>query len=202
MKNFNPYLIVLFFFTASIFARDSFIPLFDGKTLNGWSPVPGGRWEVKNGAILGTSPKSENRHVILLSERQYSDIIVQVKFRVHQGDSGFYFRAQKVTSAVGVNGFQVEVDSSQETGGLYEIGGRKWVNKTDAQAIEKRKYQKGEWTELELKAIGRSMVIRINGLICSELKNDPGRIIGFFGLQLDSKEEMRVEYKGIQIEEL
>ena len=133
MKNFNPCLIVLFFFTASIFAKDSFIPLFDGKTLNGWSPVPGWRWEVKNGAILGTSPKSENRHGILLSERQYSDIIVQVKFRVHQGDSGFYFRAQKVTSAVSVNGFQVEVDSSQETGGLYEIGGRKWVNKPDAQ---------------------------------------------------------------------
>ena len=133
MKNFNPCLIVLFFFTASIFAKDSFIPLFDGKNQNGGSPIPGGKWEVKDGAILGTSPKFENRHGILLSDRQYSDFIVQVKFRVHQGDSGFYFRTQKVKSAVGVNGFQMEIDTSKETGGLYETVGRKWVNKPDAQ---------------------------------------------------------------------
>ena len=75
---------------------------------------------MKDGAILGTSPKSERRHGILLSNREFSDFVIQAKFRVHQGDSGFYFRSRKVKSAVCVNGFQVEIDTSQETGGLYE----------------------------------------------------------------------------------
>ena len=26
--------------------------LFDGKTLEGWRPLPGGTWEVKDGAIV------------------------------------------------------------------------------------------------------------------------------------------------------
>ena len=42
-------------------------PLFNGKNLDGWEPTPGGKWEVKNGVIIGTSPKSEPRHGILLT---------------------------------------------------------------------------------------------------------------------------------------
>ena len=30
------------------------------------------------------------------------------------------------TKTVGVNGFQVEFDTTQNTGGLYETGGRTW----------------------------------------------------------------------------
>ena len=176
--------------------------LFDGKSLDGWIPRPGGKWEVKDGAILGTSPKSERRHGILLSNREFSDFVIQAKFRVHQGDSGFYFRSSKVKSAVSVNGFQVEIDTSQETGGLYETGGRAWVNKPSKEAIAQRNYEKGKWTDLELRAVGRDVTVKINGVVCSDLKNDKGRTKGFFGLQLHGRQEMKVEYKDIRIQEL
>ncbi|MDG1325291.1 MAG: DUF1080 domain-containing protein [Opitutales bacterium] len=202
MKSFSFYLIPFFLFLSATFGKDEFVPLFDGKTLNGWSAMPGGKWEVKNGAILGTSSKSEKRHGILISEREFSDFIVRVKFRVQQGDSGFYFRAEKVKSAVSVNGFQVEIDSSQETGGLYESGGRAWVTKPSKEAIAKRKYETGKWAELELRAEGRNITVRINKVICSELKNDKGRSKGYFGLQLHGGQKMKVEYKDIQIKEL
>ena len=32
-----------------------------------WQPVPGGTWEVVNGAVVGSCTKSEPRHGILLS---------------------------------------------------------------------------------------------------------------------------------------
>ncbi len=194
--------LLIYIFSFSLFAKVSFLPLFDGKTLNGWSAMPGGKWEVKNGAILGTSPKSEKKHGILLSDKEYSDFIVRAKFRVHKGDSGFYFRAKKVKSSVNVNGFQVEVDTSKETGGLYETGGRAWVNKPNKEAITKRKYIPGEWTNLELNASGRNISVKINGVICSELKNDKGNTKGYFGLQLHGGQEMKVEYKDILIKEL
>jgi hypothetical protein len=183
-------------------AKESFLPLFDGKTLSGWIAMPGGKWEVQNGAILGTSPKSEKKHGILLSDKEYSDFIVRAKFRVHKGDSGFYFRAKKVKSAVSVNGFQVEIDTSKETGGLYETGGRAWVNKPNKEAIAQRKYTPGEWTNLELSASGRNISVKINGVLCSKLKNDRGNIKGYFGLQLHGGQEMKVEYKDILIKEL
>ena len=187
--------------TAPITRAAEFKPIFDGKTLKGRTPAPGGKWEVKDGAIVGTSPKSERRHGILLTDKQYSNFVVKAKFRVHSGDSGFYFRAERVKSAVSVHGFQVEVDTSQETGGLYETGGRAWVHRPTAEVIKKRKYKKGEWTDLELSAIDRNIIVKINGVVSTELKNDKSRTKGHIGLQLHGGQVMHVEYKDIVISE-
>ena len=193
--------IVIILATAPVTRAAEFKPIFDGKTLKGWTPAPGGKWEVKDGAIVGTSPKSERRHGILLTDKQYSNFVVKAKFRVHSGDSGFYFRAERVKSAVSVHGFQVEVDTSQETGGLYETGGRAWVHRPTAEVIKKRKYKKGEWTDLELSAIDRNIVVKINGVVSTELKNDKSRTKGHIGLQLHGGQVMHVEYKDIVISE-
>jgi len=177
-------------------------PLFDGETLNGWTALPGGAWTVEKGAIVGKSPESEKRHGMLLSDKQYSDFVVTATFRVLSGDSGFYFRSERVKSNVSVNGFQVEVDSSQETGGLYETGGRSWVQKPGEEAIGKKNYKPGEWTTLELRAVGRDLEVKINGMVTSKLTNDEGRLKGHFGLQLHGGQEMHVEFKDIGIQEI
>jgi hypothetical protein len=195
------FFIAIILATAPVTRAAEFKPIFDGKTLKGWTPAPGGKWEVKDGAIVGTSPKSERRHGILLTDKQYSNFVVKAKFRVQSGDSGFYFRAERVKSAVSVHGFQVEVDTSQETGGLYETGGRAWVHRPTAEVIKKRKYKKGEWTDLELSAIDRNIVVKINGVVSTELKNDKSRTRGHIGLQLHGGQVMHVEYKDIVISE-
>lgn len=202
MKNLLCIFALLSFQYLALAENNDFKTLFDGKTLNGWTPAPGGKWEVKDGAIVGTSPKTERRHGILLTDKQFTDFVVKAKFRVHSGDSGFYFRAKRVKSAVSVNGFQVEVDTTQETGGLYETGGRAWVKKPSPETVKKRAYKSGEWTDLELSAIGRDVVVKINGIISSELKNDRGRIKGYFGLQLHGGQDMHVEFKAIVIREV
>ena len=202
MKNLLCIFALLSFQYLALAENNDFKTLFDGKTLNGWTPAPGGKWQVKDGAIVGTSPKTERRHGILLTDKQFTDFVVKAKFRVHSGDSGFYFRAKRVKSAVSVNGFQVEVDTTQETGGLYETGGRAWVNKPSPETVKKRAYKSGEWTDLELSAIGRDVVVKINGIISSELKNDRGRIQGYFGLQLHGGQDMHVEFKNIVIREV
>lgn len=176
--------------------------LFDGKTLSGWTVMPGGTWTVENGTITGKSPASEPRHGILLSDKSYKDFTVKCKFRVLSGDSGFYFRAEKVKSAVSVNGFQVEVDFSQETGGLYETGGRTWVVNPAKEEIPKKKYKPGEWTTLELTAKGRDVTVKINGVVTAELKDDKGRTEGYFGLQLHGGMDMHVQFKDLEILEL
>lgn len=106
------------------------------------------------------------------------------------------------TKTVGENGFQVEIDTTQNTGGLYKTGGRAWVNKPGKEIITKRNYIKGKWAKLEQLAVGRNITVQINDTICSELKNDKGRIKGSFGLQLHGGQKMQVEYKDIQIKEL
>ena len=179
-------------------ATDAFTPLFDGKTLAGWTPMPGGTWEVKDGAILGTSVRKERRHGLLMSDKEYSDFEIRCQFRVVKGDSGFYFRSEKVASNVGVNGFQAEVDNSKEVSGLYETGGRAWVVKPDKEVI-KAIYKPGEWNELSVTAVGRNVVVRLNGTKTSELTNDKGRTKGHFAMQLHGGMDMEVMFKDIEI---
>ena len=176
--------------------------MFNGKNLNGWEPTPGGNWEVKGGVIVGTSPKSEPRHGILLTKKRFKDFVVKAKFRVLHGDSGFYFRVDRVKSGVSVHGFQVEVDETDETGGLYETGGRGWVHQPTKDVAKKRAYKKGDWTDLELTAKGGDITVKINGVVSTKLTNDKSRRDGHIGLQLHGGQVMHVEYKEIHIKSL
>ena len=47
-------LILIFPLAAPFFAEISWRPMFNGKDLTGWHPVPGGEWKVVDGTILGT----------------------------------------------------------------------------------------------------------------------------------------------------
>jgi Domain of Unknown Function (DUF1080) len=178
-----------------------FTPLFDGKSLGDWTATKGGKWEMVDGVVTGTSPKSDPHHGILLSPRAYTNFIVRTQFRVTEGDSGFYFRVEQAKGNVSVHGFQVEIDSSPETGGLYETGGRAWVVQTDKEKV-KSFYKPGEWAELKLQAEGERIQVWINGQPTADLKDPQGRKSGHLGFQLHGGMDMKVEFKGAEISEL
>ena len=179
-------------------APNAFTPLFDGKTLKGWHALPGGSWQVKDGLLVGTSAKTERRHGLLVSDRAYDDFVVRLKFRVVSGNSGFYFRSEKVPGPVGVHGFQAEVDRTAMTGGLYETGGRTWVAQPDPKTT-RGLYKPGEWSEMSVTAVGRYVAVRLNGTKTAELRDDPGRLRGHFAVQLHGGMDMEVQFKDIEI---
>jgi hypothetical protein len=175
-----------------------YVPLFDGKTLKGWHTLPGGKWEVKDGAIVGTSDKAESRHGLLVSDQQYGDFTIRFKFRLTRGNSGFYFRSEKVKQAVGVYGFQAEVADDGTAGGLYETGGRAWVAKPDAELIKKC-YKPDAWNDMTVSAHGGNITVQLNGTKTADLHDDPGRPRGHFALQLHGGQDMEVMFKDIEI---
>ena len=61
-------------------AEPKWQPLFNGKDLDGWHPVPGGKWEVVDGTILGTSPRSEPRHGLLMTDKRFKNFRVRALF--------------------------------------------------------------------------------------------------------------------------
>jgi len=182
----------------AVAAEPSWTPLFDGKSLDGWQALPGGQWVVKDGAILGTSPKTERRHGLLASTKTYADFTVRLKFRVIRGNSGFYFRSEKVDHAVGVFGFQAEVANAPDVAGLYETGGRAWVAQPDPELIKKI-YKPGQWNQMTVTAEGRHVVVQLNGTQTVELTDDPGRLEGHLALQLHGGQDMEVMFKEIEL---
>ena len=176
--------------------------LFNGKDLTGWHPVPGGEWKVVDGTILGTSPKSEPRHGLLMTDNRYKNFKVRGKFKVTKGDSGLYFRVEKTNSRVSVKGFQAEVDNSPEVGGLYETAMRAWVKKPDPELIKKT-VKPGEWTDILVTANGDDITVSLNGVLVTELLGDTQCLKeGHIALQLHGGQDMHVQFKDLAIMEL
>jgi len=179
-------------------AEPGFTSLFNGRDLTGWHALPGGTWTVQDDTIVGRSPQSEPRHGLLVSNARYGDFTLRAKFKVAQGNSGLYFRAEEVSGDVGVNGFQAEVENSQSVGGLYETGGRGWVTMPKA-GLTETIYTPGEWATIEICAAGPNVTILINGHETARLENDPGRREGAIALQLHGGMEMDVAFKDLEI---
>jgi hypothetical protein len=195
-------LCVLFIPGSQSLAADGFVPLFDGQTLDGWTPLPGGTWKVSDGAIVGSQDSSESRHGMLLSQKQYGDFIVRLKYKSLKGNSGFYFRVQKVDSAVSVKGFQAEIDADgKDVGGLYETLGRAWVVQPKPEEI-KTYYKVKDWNEMTVSAIGGDIAVTVNGVQTAALKDDPSPREGYFGMQLHGGQNMHVLFKDVEIKQL
>jgi len=173
-------------------------PLFDGKTLQGWHAVGGGKWQVSNGIIEGIS-SSGDKHGLLVSDERYGDFTARLKFKALKGNSGFFFRLDKGEGGGAIQGFQAEIDASENVGGLYESGGRKWVVQPSPEDVE-RWFKPLEWNQMTVSAHGRRIVVHVNDQKTAELKEDTGRPKGHLALQLHGgKQELHVMFKDVEI---
>ena len=180
-------------------SAQSWEPLFNGKDLTGWHTQPGGEWKVVDGVIVGTSASSERRHGLLVSDRELTNFILRAKFRVHEGNSGLYFRAEETDTNVAVRGFQAEVDRSSAVGGLYETAMRGWVRKPDPDVIENI-LTHGEWVSITVTAIDDDVTVSLNGTTVTELLGDKESLKkGRIALQLHGGQNMHVEFKDIAV---
>ncbi len=179
--------------------QGGFVPLFDGKTLEGWHEIGVGQWAVEDGVIVGRKEAQEKQFGHLVTDRTFKDFAVRLKFKAIQGNSGLYFRIEEKGFS-GVSGFQAEIDASRDVGGLYETGGRAWVVKPTPEEVA-RYFKAQEWNEMSVSARGGHIVVYVNGVKTAELKDDPGRREGHIALQLHGGQGMHVMFKDIEIRE-
>jgi hypothetical protein len=177
-----------------------FKPLLNGNNLDGWTAAPGGNWSVSNGVLTGTSPASEKRHGVLISEQSYTNFEVRLEYLAVAGNSGFYFRSEPKDHVVSIAGFQAEIDATgKNCGGLYETLGRKWVVTPDKSI---QAFKPGEWNSMTVRAVENHITITLNGVTTADLPNDTGRPAGHFGFQLHGGQEMNISFRNILIKEL
>lgn len=175
-------------------------PLWNGKDFDGWEPIGGGKWTIDNGTIHGTSVASEPRHGHLITAKSFTDFAVCLQYKAIQGNSGLYFRVEEGGTA-GVQGFQAEIDPQKDAGGLYETDGRGWVVQPSPEDV-KSWFKPKEWNEMSVVALGKRIVVHVNGKRSAELRDDPGRSTGRIALQLHGGQDMDVMMKDIRIMDL
>ena len=171
-------------------------------SFDGWHTLPGGTWTWNDGVLEGRITKDDPRHGLLVTDREYDDFEAILSFRITKGDSGFYHRVEELGDAIGVSGFQAEIDPTPEVGGLYETRGRGWVIKPDPGMIEAMRSRSGDWLEMRVHAIGGDVDVFIDGVRTASLRDDPGRRRGRLALQLHANQDVEVDFRSLRIRDL
>ena len=75
---------------------DGFVPIFDGKTLDGWEPMPAhtaSAWSVQDGVIVGDGDKGIG--YLTYKKRDVADLELKLRYRFPgEGNSGISVRAR------------------------------------------------------------------------------------------------------------
>jgi len=146
-------------------------PLFDGRTLEGWTPR-GGRydgdavWLVERGAITGrTGPKGEGG--LLYTEELFTSFELELEAYVDEPfDSGIFVRMVPERK-----GAQVTLDNRAdgEIGGIYSDG---WLLHSPE---VKERYKQGAFNHFEVRVTGFDMRIEVwmNGELVADHRLPP-----------------------------
>jgi hypothetical protein len=177
--------------------RHEWQPLWDGKTMQGWTQHGGGKWAIENGVLTARNQKAEKLHGHLFLDAPQRDFTIRLKYKAVQGNSGFYFRSQERKGAIGIAGFQAEIDATKDVGGLYETGGRGWVVKPKPKQVAQY-FKPGAWNQMTVSAHDRRIVVHVNGRKTAELPADKSRLGGKIALQLHGSQDVEVHFKDIE----
>ena len=113
--------LMLLLSVSSAMADDAqWVPLFDGKSLDGWEKVgqDASVWEVQDGALSGSGPAS----MLVCTKGPYKNFRYRAEIKINDGgNSGLYFRTTRKPGFT--DGYEAQIDSTHRdpirTGSLY-----------------------------------------------------------------------------------
>ena len=202
-------LIVLVLFSLALggFTKDKssipkkYIPIFDGKTLKGWTQLNGtATYRVEKGVIIGKT-KEGSPNSFLCSDKLYDNFDLKFDVKVDNGlNSGVQIRSnckqltekeKKREDKFGrVNGPQVEIESSgkngAESGYIYGEAAGGWMT-PKAKLIPHKHFKDEQWNAYHVLAQGPRIQVWINGHQISDLTHEEkfkSHPKGFIGLQV------------------
>lgn len=189
---------------------EPFIALFDGVTLAGWTRRGGNAtYTIEDGCIVGrTAPNQPN--TFLCTDIEYADFILTLEFRVDDGlNSGIQIRSHSDPEHQDgrVHGYQVEIDPAERawTGGIYEEGGRGWLDDLSDNPGARAAFKHNDWNVLTIEAIGDHLRTALNGVPAGYLHDSMARS-GFIALQVhgvgDRAEPLEVRWRNIRLKSI
>lgn len=202
-----------------------FVPIFDGKTLDGWEGDPT-YWRVENGCLVGEiTPETllKRNSFIIWRGGTTGDFELKVEYRISdKGNSGINYRSTEVEGQpFALRGYQADIDgANQYTGQNYEEKGRTFlalrgdISRADADgkariigSVGEKKalaalVKNEDWNEVHLIARGNTMIHIVNGHVMSVVvDDDPVRRTpnGLLGVQVHVGPPMKIEYRNFRL---
>jgi len=185
-------MMMLALFSVVSAGEESWISLFDGKSLKGWEHIGGKHdFRVRDGVVVGTSVEKEPS-AFLVSENEYLNF--ELIFEVKIGsllNSGCQIRSQLINNNKAMKGPQVEIHA-ENTGFIYGMHMKKPGSEERAGWLWQGKKSKilnyDTWNTIRIVVVNNHYRTWVNGTSVADLTiehedaNKPGHI----GLQIHS----------------
>ena len=183
------------------------LPLFDGKTFNGWEGDTQKTWRIENGAIVGGSlTERVPRNDFLVTTREFSDFVLRLQFKLEGTEgfinSGVQFRSQRAKEpAHEMVGYQADI-GAKYWGALYDETRRNTVLAGPDQAAILKHVRLNDWNDYEIHARGRQIRLVLNGQQTVDYTEPDAAIpqAGRIGLQIHGGGTAQVSFRNITIE--
>jgi hypothetical protein len=182
------------------------VPLFDGKTFNGWEGDLK-IFRIEEGAIVaGTLDNKIARNEFLCTTRTYGDFELRLKVKLLGGDNanaGIQFRTKRIPNHHEVIGYQADMGVGW-WGALYDESRRNKVLAGPDQAKMKGVVKAGEWNDYVIRAEGKRIQLWINGFQTVDYTEEDPAIdaTGVIAVQIHSGPPSQAWYKDITIVDL
>jgi Domain of Unknown Function (DUF1080) len=205
-----------------------FVPIFDGKTLDGWEGDPK-YWRVEDGCLVGeVTPETllKQNTFIIWRGGTPRDFELKVDYRITaKGNSGINYRSVELPDThFAMRGYQADIDGANKyTGQNYEEKGRTFlalrgdISRVDADgkariigsvgdkdALEKL-INKDDWNSYHLIVRGNTMIHLLNGHVMSVVVDDDPehrKFDGLLGVQVHVGPPMKIEYRNFRLKNL
>jgi hypothetical protein len=176
-------------------ADDGWTPLFDGKSLNGWTPSESKTsWKVVDGALTGDGPRSHLFYTGPVRSAAFKNFELKADVMTQPlCNSGLYFHTRFQPSGFPQQGFEIQVNNSALGEGSYRER-KKTGSLYGVQNVYKAFARDNEWFQLHVSVRGKQVQVRLNGMLLVDFvepdppvpdPDEPGRILttGTFALQ-------------------
>lgn len=195
--------ILLLFISLHAFSQKS-IPLFDGRTFNGWEGDTTKTWRISNGELVGGSLEDTVPHnEFLASTKQYKNYTLRLKFKL-SGSEGFIntgvqFHSQRITDPpYEMTGYQADLGDGYWAC-LYDESRRNKILAHADSSVVQSVLKKNEWNEYEIRTENGRTQIRLNGKQTVDY-TEPDKGIpqqGLIALQIHGGGKAEVRFKDI-----
>jgi mannose-6-phosphate isomerase-like protein (cupin superfamily) len=180
-----------------------FVPLFDGKDLDGWEGDTQ-RWMAQDGQIIGRSPGIKH-YDFLATTRTFENFVLRLQIQLvdGKGNTGLMYRAKRVPNSDEVSGYQADFALGKHGNLFDEARRRRILAAPDPKAVAAA-VKPTDWNDYEVRAEGARVTHSINGVKLLEYTETDAAIPrqGVIALQIHKGERMEVRFRNLRLKEL
>ncbi len=170
--------------------------------ISAWTVAGGdGAFTVEDGELHGFGPTQRN--TFLVSPNTHRDFVLECEVLATLGsNSGVQVRSS-VDDTDRLRGPQIEIDTSDRrwSGGLYDEGGRGWLNPLKGDADALAAFKVGKWNTYRIECVGPRYRSWVNGTLCADFV-DTRNTQGHIAFQVHSGDTCDVRWRKIRIADL